>query len=78
MTTTDYFSDFKTLNQLSNLSDPVPSTNDPLPSCAVTDVTKVRPSNIFGHDWPLVYYSNLHQHNYYLQVTLKFSYAKIN
>ena len=39
--------------------DPVPSTNSIVSHCAVTDVTNVRPVEIFGHDWPLVYYSKL-------------------
>ena len=43
-----------------NTDDPVPSTNDPLAKyCAVVDVTKLRPEEIFGHDWPLVYYSGI-------------------
>lgn len=44
--------------QYLNTDDPVPSTNDPLPYCATTDVTSLRPSEVFGHDWPLIYYSN--------------------
>jgi len=44
--------------QYLNTDDPVPSTNDSLPYCATTDVTSLRPSEIFGHDWPLIYYSN--------------------
>jgi len=43
--------------QFLNTDDPVPSTNKPLPYCAVTDVTQLRPTDIFGHDWPLIYYS---------------------
>jgi len=50
-TTADY------AQQFLNTDDPVPSTNSPLKYCAVTDVTQVRPPDIFGHDWPLVYYS---------------------
>ena len=37
--------------------DPVPSTSEPLSNCACFDVTSQRPDEIFGHDWPLVYYS---------------------
>jgi len=44
--------------QYLNTDDPVPSTNDSLPYCATTDVTPLRPSEVFGHDWPLIYYSN--------------------
>jgi Lipase. len=44
--------------QYLNTDDPVPSTNDPLPNCATIDVTSLRPNSIFGHDWPLVYYTN--------------------
>lgn len=43
--------------QFFNTDDPVPSTNAALPRCACTDVTNVRPSAIFGHDWPLVYFT---------------------
>lgn len=43
--------------QYLNTDDPVPSTNSVVRNCAVTDVTAVRPADIFGHDWPLVYYS---------------------
>ena len=43
-----------------NTDDPVPSTNEPLTKhCAVVDITKLRPEEIFGHDWPLVYYSGI-------------------
>ena len=59
--------------QYLNTDDPVPTTNEPLPLCACVDVTALRPrgdnsvgsgsvgdeSEIFGHDWPLVYYSRL-------------------
>jgi len=44
--------------QFLNTDDPVPSTNDSLPYCATTDVTSLRPSEVFGHDWPLIYYTN--------------------
>jgi hypothetical protein len=44
--------------QLLNTDDPVPSTNDSLPYCATTDVTSLRPSEVFGHDWPLIYYTD--------------------
>ena len=40
-----------------NTDDPVPSTNRPLRHCAVTDVTPLRPPEVFGHDWPLIYFS---------------------
>jgi len=43
--------------QYYNTDDPVPSTGSPLPRCAAVDVTSIRPSEVFGHDWPLVYYS---------------------
>lgn len=43
--------------QYLNTDDPVPSTNSALKYCAVTDVTDIRPQNIFGHDWPLIYYT---------------------
>ena len=43
-----------------NTDDPVPSTNAPLTKyCVVVDITKLRPEEIFGHDWPLVYYSGI-------------------
>jgi hypothetical protein len=43
-----------------NTDDPVPSTNAPLTKyCAVMDITKLRPEEIFGHDWPVVYYSGI-------------------
>jgi len=45
--------------QYMNTDDPVPSTNSPLPHCATTDVTSLRPPEIFGHDWPLVHYTQL-------------------
>lgn len=44
--------------QYLNTDDPVPSTNDPLPNCATVDITSLRPNDIFGHDWPLIYYTN--------------------
>jgi hypothetical protein len=40
-----------------NTDDPVPSTNDPLQYCSTVDVTSLRPTEVFGHDWPLVYYT---------------------
>jgi len=43
--------------QYLNTDDPVPSTNRPLQKCATIDVTSLRPPEIFGHDWPLVYYT---------------------
>jgi len=43
--------------QYLNTDDPVPSTNKPLLQSACIDVTSLRPEGIFGHDWPLVYYS---------------------
>jgi len=43
--------------QFYNTDDPVPSTGMPLPQCAAVDVTSLRPPEIFGHDWPLVYYA---------------------
>ena len=35
--------------QFLNTDDPVPSTNSALKYCAVTDVTNLRPQNLFGH-----------------------------
>eukprot|EP00535_Pseudo-nitzschia_heimii_P000070 CAMPEP_0197180956 /NCGR_PEP_ID=MMETSP1423-20130617/5383_1 /TAXON_ID=476441 /ORGANISM="Pseudo-nitzschia heimii, Strain UNC1101" /LENGTH=348 /DNA_ID=CAMNT_0042631105 /DNA_START=188 /DNA_END=1234 /DNA_ORIENTATION=+ len=43
--------------QYLNTDDPVPSTNRPLKNTVCFDVTNLRPESIFGHDWPLVYYS---------------------
>lgn len=49
--------------QFMNTDDPVPSTNEPCGGCAVWDVTGARErgeggnGDIFGHDWPLVYFS---------------------
>ena len=43
--------------QYLNTDDPVPSTNKPLKKTVCYDVTSLRPENIFGHDWPLVYYA---------------------
>jgi len=43
--------------QYLNTDDPVPSTNKPLKNTVCYDVTNLRPESIFGHDWPLVYYS---------------------
>lgn len=37
--------------------DPVPFTNEPLEHVVTYNVTSLRPAEIFGHDWPLVYYS---------------------
>jgi hypothetical protein len=44
--------------QYLNTDDPVPSTNDPLPNCVSIDITSLRPNNILGHDWPLIYYTH--------------------
>jgi len=43
--------------QYLNTDDPVPSTNKPLRNTVCYDVTNLRPENIFGHDWPLIYYA---------------------
>ncbi|GMH59144.1 hypothetical protein TrST_g13023 [Triparma strigata] len=45
--------------QFLNTDDPVPSTNEACKECAVFDVTgaREREEEIFGHDWPLVYFS---------------------
>lgn len=43
--------------QYLNRDDPVPSTNEPLQHAVCYDVTPIRPEEIFGHDWPLVYYA---------------------
>mmetsp|Transcript_17356 Transcript_17356/g.19956 ORF Transcript_17356/g.19956 Transcript_17356/m.19956 type:complete len:397 (+) Transcript_17356:60-1250(+) len=47
--------------QYLNTDDPVPSTNQPLNLekniNVCYDVTNLRPNEIFGHDWPLVYYT---------------------
>jgi len=43
--------------QYLNTDDPVPFTNKSLSKCACIDVTALRPTEIFGHDWPLIYYS---------------------
>jgi hypothetical protein len=48
--------------QFLNTDDPVPSTNEPCDNCAVWDVTgperrKREEGDVFGHDWPLVYYT---------------------
>ena len=43
--------------QYVNTDDPVPSTNSPLTKCVVYDVTSLRPREVFGHDWPLIYYT---------------------
>ena len=43
--------------QYLNTDDPVPSTNAPLDLADVCyDITDLRPSEIFGHDWPVAYY----------------------
>ena len=43
--------------QYLNTDDPVPSTNSPLKNCAVFNITPLRPIEVFGHDWPLLYYT---------------------
>eukprot|EP00587_Corethron_hystrix_P007659 CAMPEP_0113302780 /NCGR_PEP_ID=MMETSP0010_2-20120614/3466_1 /TAXON_ID=216773 ORGANISM="Corethron hystrix, Strain 308" /NCGR_SAMPLE_ID=MMETSP0010_2 /ASSEMBLY_ACC=CAM_ASM_000155 /LENGTH=260 /DNA_ID=CAMNT_0000156659 /DNA_START=188 /DNA_END=970 /DNA_ORIENTATION=- /assembly_acc=CAM_ASM_000155 len=43
--------------QYLNTDDPVPFTDQPLANCRTIDVTSIRPEEIFGHDWPLVYYA---------------------
>ncbi len=43
--------------QYLNTDDPVPSTSEPLQHCSTIDVTSLRPIEVFGHDWPLVYYT---------------------
>lgn len=43
--------------QFLNTDDPVPFTNSNVMNCATTDVTSLRPEEIFGHDWPLIYYT---------------------
>ena len=43
--------------QFLNTDDPVPFTNTNLVNCATIDVTNSRPEEIFGHDWPLIYYT---------------------
>jgi len=45
--------------QFLNTDDPVPSTNEPLQYCSTVDVTSLRPGDVFGHDWPLVYYAKM-------------------
>ncbi|KAG7346513.1 lipase [Nitzschia inconspicua] len=42
--------------QYLNTDDPVPSTNAPLLNSVCYDITNLRPENIFGHDWPVIYY----------------------
>ena len=44
--------------QILNSDDPVPFTKNSLPNCCTIDVTSLRPNEIFGHDWPLIYYTN--------------------
>ena len=44
--------------QILNTDDPVPFTSELLYHCCTTDVTSLRPNEIFGHDWPLIYYTN--------------------
>jgi hypothetical protein len=43
--------------QYFNTDDPVPSTHSPLENAACFNVTSLRPTETFGHDWPLQYYS---------------------
>ena len=43
--------------QYLNTDDPVPSTNAPLDKCVCYDITELRPEEIFGHDWPVIYYA---------------------
>lgn len=45
------------VEQYLNTDDPVPSTNAPLDDTVCFDVTNLRPDDVFGHDWPLVYYA---------------------
>mmetsp|Transcript_30154 Transcript_30154/g.64646 ORF Transcript_30154/g.64646 Transcript_30154/m.64646 type:complete len:171 (-) Transcript_30154:1134-1646(-) len=47
--------------QYLNTDDPVPSTGEPIKNAVCYDVTNLRPDNIFGHDWPLVYYARSDQ-----------------
>jgi hypothetical protein len=42
--------------QFLNGDDPVPSTNAPLRNAVCYDVTDLRPRDVFGHDWPVVFY----------------------
>jgi len=45
-----------------NTDDPVPATNAPLTNhCACIDITSLRPTELFGHDWPLVYYTQQYE-----------------
>mmetsp|Transcript_23808 Transcript_23808/g.36730 ORF Transcript_23808/g.36730 Transcript_23808/m.36730 type:complete len:296 (+) Transcript_23808:103-990(+) len=53
-----------------NTDDPVPTTNDPLPNCAVIDVTNCNERKKFAlpegetmHTWPLVYFARHVLHN---------------
>jgi hypothetical protein len=45
------------VEQYLNTDDPVPSTNSPLENAVCYDITNLRPDDIFGHDWPVVYYA---------------------
>lgn len=54
--------------QYLNTDDPVPSTNAPLQYCSTVDVTSLRPDEIFGHDWPLVYYTQQIQKNKIVEI----------
>lgn len=56
--------------QFMNTDDPVPTTNDPLPNCAVIDVTNCKerekfvvPEGETMHTWPLVYFARHVLHN---------------
>lgn len=42
--------------QFLNTDDPVPSTNAPLEHAVCYDITDLRPDDVFGHDWPVVFY----------------------
>jgi hypothetical protein len=44
--------------QILNTDDPVPFTNAACTKCATLDITLCRPPEIFGHDWPLIFYAN--------------------
>jgi hypothetical protein len=43
--------------QYFNTDDPVPSTHSPLENAVCFNVTSIRPTETFGHGWPLQYYS---------------------
>lgn len=52
--------------QYLNTDDPVPFTNKPIRICKVFDVTDLKPENIFGHDWPLIYFiDSIKQESYF-------------